>query len=371
MRHTHTDHDYHQHVVENVKKMQDDCTPMSAELFSLINSIGKLHGWESEFPNLIPDDVDIISFDGISSSESAVKKANGVKALASRAAASPAFVSPNMPGLGSPHVNNNPEGKDVVGYCEFLCTLVEEAISNDVLSVPVDSISSGLGFQSRTTVGMLLVGMSIDNMVVGGPAYNCQQLNKGDLLMRVDDEEVGLHDIHEKLVGSDIPGTFVKVAVLSPETMEEKEVMLTRMATATIADNVRMFELFTALKDRALHDRDDDSMIHIDDLISLWSRMLLNTANNHNTVCSNVLNLQTNCIRWLQDMRFSFRRLRREGYVQRDEKSDELSEWLMGPAEDMKRPSSHFSQAQSYPSYLPLDESRGLFQTPLSVSAVA
>jgi hypothetical protein len=75
--------------------------------------------------------------------------------------------------------------------------------SNDVLSVPSDSISSG--FNTQTTVGMLLVGMSIDNMVVGGPAYNCQKLNKGDLVCKVDDQEVNLENIHEKLVGSDIP----------------------------------------------------------------------------------------------------------------------------------------------------------------------
>jgi hypothetical protein len=59
-----------------------------------------------------------------------------------------------------------PEGKDIVGYCEFLCTLLEEAFCNDILSVPTESISAG--FTTKSTVGIMLVGMVIDNMVVGG-----------------------------------------------------------------------------------------------------------------------------------------------------------------------------------------------------------
>lgn len=49
------------------------------------------------------------------------------------------------------------------GYCEFLCSLLEEAVGKDVLSVPSDSISSG--FHTQSTVGMMLVGKTIDNMV--------------------------------------------------------------------------------------------------------------------------------------------------------------------------------------------------------------
>jgi hypothetical protein len=59
-----------------------------------------------------------------------------------------------------------PEGKDIVGYCEFLCTLLEEAFCNDILSVPTESISAG--FTTKSTLGIMLVGMVIDNMVVGG-----------------------------------------------------------------------------------------------------------------------------------------------------------------------------------------------------------
>jgi len=97
--------------------------------------------------------------------------------------------------------------------------------------------------------------------------------------------------------------------------------------------------------------------------------MLLNTANNNNTVISNVLGLQKNCIRWLQDLRFSFRRLRREGYVAQESAShDGLSDWLLGTSESLKRPTPVPTIGATY---IPLDESRGLFQTPGGNSAVA
>ena len=67
-------------------------------------------------------------------------------------------------------------------------------------------------------------------------------------MLKVDDEDVTIDDFQERLVGSDVPGTFVKLTVWSPDVGVEKEVMLTRMATSAIADNVRMFEIFAALK---------------------------------------------------------------------------------------------------------------------------
>ena len=115
-----------------------------------------------------------------------------------------------------------------------------------MLSVPSDTITSG--FNTRSTVGIMFVGSTIDNMVIGGPAYNCQRLSKGDILCKVDDEPVDVHTLHDKLIGSDVPGSLVKITVCSSTQNEEKEVVLTRMATTMIADNVRMFELFTSLK---------------------------------------------------------------------------------------------------------------------------
>ena len=49
--------------------------------------------------------------------------------------------------------------------------MLEEAVGKDVLSVPSDSISSG--FHTQSTVGMMLVGKAIDNMVRVGMCHVC------------------------------------------------------------------------------------------------------------------------------------------------------------------------------------------------------
>jgi hypothetical protein len=152
------DAQHDQRIADNVLTMQADCTPMTDELVLLLNKIGRLHGWDEEFAET----------SGAIESSDGIGLEKRVPTNATRSAPM-TFSSPNA---SQGPAQKNTHGKDIVGYCEFLCTLIEEAISNDVLSVPTGAVS--YGFNTRTTVGMLLVGMSIDNMVVGGPAYNCQ-----------------------------------------------------------------------------------------------------------------------------------------------------------------------------------------------------
>lgn len=149
---------HHQTIAANILSMQAECMPISDELLMLLDKIGRLQGWDEEFsepPSRRAEYAELSGLDRFVGNRSSRQTST--------------FFSPNIP---RETLQKNAQGKDIVGYCEFLCTLIEEAISNDVLSVPTDSISSG--FNTKTTVGMLLVGMSIDSMVVGGPAYNCQ-----------------------------------------------------------------------------------------------------------------------------------------------------------------------------------------------------
>ena len=50
---------------------------------------------------------------------------------------------------------------------------------------------------------------TIDNILEGGPAHQCGQLERGDVIVAVDGKEVGAANAAEALIGSDIPGTFV------------------------------------------------------------------------------------------------------------------------------------------------------------------
>jgi C-terminal processing protease CtpA/Prc len=59
----------------------------------------------------------------------------------------------------------------------------------------------------------MLLGTMIDNLVVGGPAYNSRQLHHGDVILKVDGVPVTQTNIHEVMVGSDIPGSPILLTV--------------------------------------------------------------------------------------------------------------------------------------------------------------
>ena len=66
---------------------------------------------------------------------------------------------------------------------------------------------------SREQVGVMFRGNIIESMVVGGPAFNCQQLDRGDELLLVDGEVVTDANRNTLLIGKDIPGSAVTLTV--------------------------------------------------------------------------------------------------------------------------------------------------------------
>ena len=60
----------------------------------------------------------------------------------------------------------------------------------------------------------MLNDLIIDNMVIGGPAYKCKQLDRGDKIIKVDGYEVDENNFQALLLGDDIPGSFVILTVL-------------------------------------------------------------------------------------------------------------------------------------------------------------
>jgi C-terminal processing protease CtpA/Prc len=99
---------------------------------------------------------------------------------------------------------------------------------------------------------MILDGTVIDSMVVGGPAYNTGQLDRGDIILRINHEPVAEDNLHALLVGTDSPGSTVTISVRKAERpagqADVRDVILTRMDTETIADRCRLYELCAAIK---------------------------------------------------------------------------------------------------------------------------
>ena len=56
-------------------------------------------------------------------------------------------------------------------------------------------------------------GCKIDNLLIGGPACNSEQLEKGDTILSIDGIKVTDESIHDLLVGNDTPGAGVDIGV--------------------------------------------------------------------------------------------------------------------------------------------------------------
>jgi len=59
-------------------------------------------------------------------------------------------------------------------------------------------------------------GSHIESMVVGGPAFNSQQLDRGDELILVDGQTVTEGNRNLLLIGGDVPGSQVTLTVRKP-----------------------------------------------------------------------------------------------------------------------------------------------------------
>jgi C-terminal processing protease CtpA/Prc len=59
----------------------------------------------------------------------------------------------------------------------------------------------------------MINGTSVDNTVVGGPAYNSQRLSHGDIILKVDGVVATNENILDLLIGSDVPGSSVEITI--------------------------------------------------------------------------------------------------------------------------------------------------------------
>jgi hypothetical protein len=99
--------------------------------------------------------------------------------------------------------------------------------------------------------GMILDGTVIDSMVVGGPAFNTGQLDRGDEILSINRETASEANLHVLLVGSDAPGSSVTVTVRKAAGGAIKDVVIPRMDTEVIADRCRLYELCAEIKVRS------------------------------------------------------------------------------------------------------------------------
>jgi hypothetical protein len=117
--------------------------------------------------------------------------------------------------LSTIHETNIPRREDhsmqeLMETCESICTTLKAEISADLLSVKpskhrLDLPSRGTTDGVLATVGLVTQGLVVENMVVGGPAYTCAELDRGDIVTKVDGIDVTEETFPRAVIGVDLP----------------------------------------------------------------------------------------------------------------------------------------------------------------------
>lgn len=135
------------------------------------------------------------------------------------------------------------EGVEHLRHAVELCKSLQVCLGQNPLKPATQSRNSG-GFKSRATLGVMLKGTQIDTLVVGGPAYNCGMLERGDEIIKVGRDAVQNEEhLLRLMTGTDEPGTIAALTIKRRGL--ERKIELKRMPAAMLADNLRMFETFT------------------------------------------------------------------------------------------------------------------------------
>lgn len=89
----------------------------------------------------------------------------------------------------------------------------------DAASEHLQAAESGCSTASgtRSTLGMIMYGVTIDSLLLGGPAAACPALDRGDTVLKVDGKDVIDSSFLEALRGSDQPGSMVTLTIMKGE----------------------------------------------------------------------------------------------------------------------------------------------------------
>ena len=62
-------------------------------------------------------------------------------------------------------------------------------------------------------IGVMLQGTVVENTVIGGPAHISKVIGPGDVILKIDENVVTADNIKGLLLGNDMPGSPVVIAV--------------------------------------------------------------------------------------------------------------------------------------------------------------
>ena len=62
----------------------------------------------------------------------------------------------------------------------------------------------------------MLNGVAVDKLFAGGPAFCSQKVSHGDVVLKVDGEDVSRDNVIDAIIGNDEPGSIVNITLKKP-----------------------------------------------------------------------------------------------------------------------------------------------------------
>ena len=90
-------------------------------------------------------------------------------------------------------------------------------------------------------------GSVVDDLIFGGPAYSCRLLDKGDIILEVNDESTPRDSIQEALSGEYVPWSTVSLTV-QKKSGEVMQTTLCRISEAIVSIRCELLDLLSACK---------------------------------------------------------------------------------------------------------------------------
>ena len=134
----------------------------------------------------------------------------------------------------------------------------------------------------------------------------CKQLQRGDIIVEVDGRAAHADNLRKLLIGSDIPGSLTTIK-FSREG-KHKQVTLKRASTQHLADQRRLFQLFTESKDIALKHNTANGKV-MDQIIELWTNMTNATYEHEEEMIASVQGMQSEADAAVRTLRSQLERL--------------------------------------------------------------
>ncbi len=126
-----------------------------------------------------------------------------------------------------------------------ICSLLLYIVHRDVSSVEQSWPSLPRGMP-QSTCGIMLNGTRVDNVLVGGPACSLG-IERGDIITEIDGMAVTPENVHDHLLGDDIPGHCVEISVQKHDNGPVQRYSIERTPTVTILDRRRLLEQLTGV----------------------------------------------------------------------------------------------------------------------------